>query len=73
MAYIYLLNLYEKIDHRLNETKALISNKKNKPEEDGTLEGRMDVLSEFRQFLTDNMDQKLPKRIRKKMLGNPSD
>jgi len=70
MAYIYLLNLYKTIDLRLNETKALILNKKKKPEEIRFLEGRLDVLSEFRQFLTDNLDQKLPKRIRKK-LSNP--
>ncbi len=68
MAYIYLLNLYEKIDHRLNETKAL------KPEEEKTLseirflEGKLDVLSEFKQFLFDNLNQKLPKRIRKRLL-----
>jgi len=70
MAYIYLLNLYKTIDLRLNETKALILNKKKKPEEIRFLEGRLDVLSEFRQFLTDNLDQKLPKRIRKQ-LSNP--
>ena len=68
MAYIYLLNLYEKIDFRLNETRAQISNKSNRPEDIGKLEGRIEILSEFRQFLTDTLDQKLPKRIRKKML-----
>ncbi len=67
MAYIYLLNLYKTIDLRLNETKALILNKKNKTEEIRFHEGRLDILSEFRQFLTDNLDQKLPKRIRKQL------
>jgi len=70
MAYIYLLNLNKTIDLCLNKTKALILNKKKKPEEIRFLEGRLDVLSEFRQFLTDNLDQKLPKRIRKQ-LSNP--
>lgn len=68
MAYIYLLNLYEKIDHRLDETKALISDGEKTLDEISFLEGRRDVLLEFRQFLSDHLHNKLPKKIRKRLL-----
>ncbi len=68
MAYIYLLNLYEKIDLRLTETAALKSEQEKTSGDIRFLEGKIDALTEFKQFLYDNMNQKLPKRIRKKLL-----
>ena len=68
MAYIYLLNLYEKIDLRLDETRALLSDKNKAPYEIRFLKGREDILLEFRQFLSANLNAKLPKRIRKRLL-----
>ncbi len=67
MAYVYLLNLYQKIDLQLNEIKALLSDGKKARDEIRFLEGRNDVLLEFREFLTLNLDDKLPKRIRKQL------
>jgi hypothetical protein len=68
MAYIYLLNLYEKIDLRLDEANDLMSQADMTENEKRFLAGRIDILSEFRQFTSDNLDRKLPKRIRKKLL-----
>jgi len=68
MAYIYLLNLYETIDRRLEETKALISKEQKTGEDIRILEGRRDVLLEIKQFLFDTLNHKLPKRIRKRLL-----
>jgi DNA-binding transcriptional MerR regulator len=72
MAYIHLLNLYKKIDLHLNEIKALLTDEKQTPEQKWFLEGRKDVLLEFREFLTLNLDEKLPRRIRKQ-LTKPDD
>ena len=64
MAYIYLLNLYEEIEKRLQQIDSLGT------EESGTThyqQGRRDILIEFRTFLTDNLNDKLPRRIRKRL------
>lgn len=68
MSYIYLLNLYEKIDLHLDETKALISKGDKTPHEIRFLEGRMEIISEFKHFLSKNLNRKLPKRIRNRLL-----
>jgi hypothetical protein len=62
MAYIYLLNLYDEIEKRLT---ALETN----GDQDLFKTGRQDLLREFKQYLTDNMNDKLPKRIRKRLSG----
>lgn len=67
MAYIYLFNLYDKIDRHLNEAKQLLENQATKPDEQSYQEGRIAVLNEFRQYLSANMDDKLPKRMKKKL------
>lgn len=67
MAYIYLLDLYKKIDHHLSEITVLLTDEKQTPDQIRFLEGRKDVLFEFREFLTLNLDEKLPKRIRKQI------
>ncbi|MCP3876441.1 MAG: hypothetical protein GY699_25275 [Desulfobacteraceae bacterium] len=68
MAYIYLLNLYEKIDLRLDEANALKTKGKKTPDEKRMLDGKIDILLEFKEFLSDNLNRKLPKRIRKRLL-----
>ncbi len=67
MAYIYLLDLYKKIDHHLDEIMVLLTSEKQRPEQKRFLEGRKDVLLEFREFLRNNLEEKLPKRIRKQL------
>ncbi len=71
MAYIYLLNLYEKIDDRLITAKKSIDADPNEKEKVRFLEGRIQVLSELKEFLTDNLNAKLPRKIRKRLQKKP--
>ncbi len=68
MAYIYLLNLYDEIEKRIDH----LSEQKADNSRTGTVQfeqGQKDLLIEFKQYLADNMNNKLPKRIRKRMSG----
>jgi len=67
MAYIYLLNLHEIIDKKLNEAKKGIDNASKEPEKVKFLEGRIQALSEFKEFLIDNLNIKLPRKIRQRI------
>jgi uncharacterized protein YpuA (DUF1002 family) len=67
MAYIYLLNLYEKIDERLNIAKQSIDDLSNEADDDRFVEGRMKALSELKEFLVNNLNAKLPRKIRKQI------
>ena len=67
MAYVYLLNLYRNIDLRINEIRVMLTDEKQTPDQIRCLKGRKDVLLEFREFLTLNLDDKLPRRIRKQL------
>ncbi len=67
MAYIYLLNLYEKIDERLNIAKQSIDDLSNEVDDDRFVEGRMKALSELKEFLVNNLNAKLPRKIRQQI------
>jgi hypothetical protein len=67
MAYTYLLSLYEIIDEKLNKAKKCVDNTLNEPEKAKFQEGRIQALSEFKEFLTNNLNSKLPRRIRQKL------
>ena len=67
MAYIYLLNLHEIIDKKLNEARKCVDNISNEPEKAKFLEGRIQALSEFKEFLIDNLNIKLPRKIRQRL------
>ena len=66
MAYVYLLKLYEENEKRLQEIYLL---SQQKTERSPYQQGRIDLLKEFRVYLSDNMNNKLPKRIRKRLAG----
>ncbi len=66
MAYIYLLNLHEIIDKKINEVKKDIANTSNDPWRIKFLEGRIQALAELKIFLTNNLNSKLPRKIRKR-------
>ena len=70
MAYIYLLNLHEKIDKKLIEAKKSVDTASNEPEKIKFIQGRIQVLSEFKEFLNNNLNSKLPRRIRKRFKEN---
>lgn len=62
MAYIYLLNLYEEIEKRFQQLDSQLTEENEKVL---YTQGQLDILKEFKQYLADNMSDKLPKRIRK--------
>ncbi|MDM8536159.1 hypothetical protein QUF70_05350 [Desulfobacterales bacterium HSG17] len=66
MAYIYLLNLHEIIDKKINEVKKGIANTSNDPWRIKFLEGRIQALTELKIFLTNNLNSKFPRKIRKR-------
>ncbi len=70
MAYIYLLNLHEKIDKKLIEAKKSIDTASNEPEKIKFIQGRIQALSEFKEFLNNNLNSKLPRRIRQRLKEN---
>jgi len=70
MAYIYLLNLHEKIDKKLIEAKKSINYASNEPEKIKFIQGRIQVLSEFKEFLNNNLNSKLPRKIRQRLEEN---
>ncbi|MBT6339729.1 MAG: hypothetical protein HOJ48_10590 [Desulfobacula sp.] len=70
MAYIYLLNLHEKIDKKLIEAKKSVDTASNEPEKIKFIQGRIQVLSEFKEFLNNNLNSKLPRKIRQRLKEN---
>jgi hypothetical protein len=64
MAYTYLLDLHQLIDQRLAEAGQAVKNNENDLGEKRFHEGRIEILSDFKDFLTENLNPKLPRRIR---------
>ena len=64
MAYVYLLDLYKYIEERLGEA----TDGLNKADGDVPIakfeQGRIDALTEFQDYLKENFNPKLPRRIR---------
>jgi len=64
MAYIYLLDIYKLIDQRLEDANSSISELAEDPMGTKFQEGRIRALSDFKDYLTKNLNPKLPRRIR---------
>ncbi len=64
MAYIYLLDLYKLIDQRLADAHSSIRELADDPMEKKFHEGRIRALLDFKDYLTKNLNPKLPRRIR---------
>jgi len=65
MAYIYLLDIYKLIDQRLEDANSSIGELADDPIRKKFQEGRVRALSDFKDYLTKNLNPKLPGRIRK--------
>ena len=72
MAYVFLLDLYRYIDERLGQAR----DGRDKAGDDLSLgkfeQGRMDALTEFQEFLKENFNPKLPRRIRESLTPKKS-
>ena len=64
MAYIHLLDIYNLIDQRLADANSSIGELADEPMGTRFQEGRIRALSEFKDYLTKNLNPKLPRRIR---------
>jgi hypothetical protein len=68
MSYVYLLELHQLVDQRLAEADQSVDDITNNPGEIRFHQGRIAMLSDFKDFLTENLNPKLPRRIRKRYL-----
>jgi hypothetical protein len=64
MAYIYLLDIYKLIDQRIKDAKAALGNVSTDPNEIKYQEGRIKALTDFKEYLVQNLNPRLPRRIR---------
>jgi hypothetical protein len=69
MAYVYLLDLYKYIDERLDEATAELDKADGNAPAAKFERGRIGALTEFQDFLKENLNPKLPRRIRETYFG----
>jgi len=67
MAYTYLFDLHQRVDERVADAKQSILRAAGDSDIIPFHEGRVDILSDFKIFLTLNLDPKLPRALRKRM------
>ena len=64
MAYVYLLDLYKYIDERLDDATDGFDQAQDEAPTAELERGRIEALTEFQDFLKENFNPKLPRRIR---------
>ena len=69
MAYVYLIDLHAFVDKRLAEAQETLSNNENDAMTSRFEEGRIEILTDCKSFLTEQFIPRLPRRIRERFLG----
>ena len=64
MSYKYLLDLHKLVDTRIAEAKQLTCHKEIDSKDAKFHEGRIDILSDVKSFLAENLNPKLPRSLR---------
>lgn len=64
MSHTYLIDLYDLIELRLGEISSALSLCSPHDPDARFLQGRCDILIEFKQFLAERYNEKLPRRIK---------
>lgn len=64
MAYIYLLDIYKLIDRRIEDANTALARVSGDPKGRKFQEGRIRALTDFKDYLIQNLNSKLPRRIR---------
>ena len=72
MAYVYLLDLYKYIEERIGEAAEELDEAENDAPAAQFEQGRINALTEFQNFLRDNFNPKLPRRIRESLTNKES-
>ncbi len=67
MVYSYLLDLYKVLDQRKKNIELKISHLADDPESLQYQQGRLTVISEFKDFLKTNYHAKLPMRMQQNL------
>jgi hypothetical protein len=69
VAYVYLIDLHTFVDERLAAAKQKLNNIGDNPLESRFEQGRVEILSDCKSFLTEKFNPRLPRRIREHYLG----
>ena len=69
MSHTYLIDLYDLIDQRIEEASEELRSGMSDGGGTRFQQGRCEVLTEFKQFLAERYNRKLPRRIRNKYIG----
>ena len=64
MSYIYLLDIYRLIDQRIEDAQAAVGNEAADPMGKSYQQGRLQALMDFKAYLIQNLNPRLPRRIR---------
>jgi hypothetical protein len=64
MAYVYLLDMYKYLEERLADASEAMAKARGDTLGKSLQQGRIDTLIEFRGFLHEHFNPKLPRRIR---------
>ena len=65
MSYVYLLDLHRMIDESMTAARRELDAVESDPVEIKFHEGRIEALSDFKKFLTEKLNPKLPRAFRK--------
>jgi len=69
MSHTYLIDLYDLINKRLKDVAKEHNREESTENEVIFRKGRFEVLTEFKKFLSNNYNNKLPRRIRNRYSG----
>lgn len=69
MSHTYLIDIYDLIDQRLEEASEELRSGTSDGGGTRFQQGRCEILTEFKQFLAERYNRKLPRRIRNKYSG----
>ena len=69
MAYTYLLDMHAYVDQRIKDAEDTLRQNGNDPLQRQFEEGRIELLQDYKAFLTENFNPKLPRRIREAYFG----
>lgn len=67
MSYVYLFDLKNKIDQKLEKAIRLLSDEKEVKFNQQFKKGQIDMLKEFKKYLSEQYDHKLPKAVVRKI------
>ena len=70
MAYVYLLEMHKYIEKRMADASEALDKADVDTADKSRQQGRIDILTDFKDFLTEKFNPKLPRRIRKTYFGN---